>query len=115
MSPEEKAIDLEQANQRLSTMGLGTSSAEAKPVRAKRSDAGVPRKPKAVEQPQASAGVLTTAQRDRILELVNEKERRNLEQEAAVAHAEQCDLALANADKELYSYLDSLTGAGGSN
>ena len=94
MSPEEKSIDLEQANQRLASMGL---SATDKPVRAKRCDKGKPRKP--APEPQAQTGALDDTQADKLCDLLDDvvqaeraywdaEENRNLAMIAYNAHVE---------------------------
>ena len=82
---------------------------EAKPPKKRRSDAGVPRKPRTQPSEQAP-GVLTREQANKLVELIEEKERRHVVYEAAQTHAEKCDKALASADEDLAHYIDSLTG-----
>ena len=69
---------------------------EAKPPKKRRSDAGVPRKPRTQPSEQAP-GVLTREQANKLVELIEEKERRHVAYEAAQTHAEKCDKALASA------------------
>lgn len=85
----------------------------AKPARAPRKDKGVPRKPKTVEQPAASAGVLTTEQVSRIFDLNDSVEMALVrEAEHLARHADAVEHR-KSMERQRKAYLDSLTGAGG--
>ena len=105
MSPEEKAIDLEQANHRLSTMGLGTSNTEAKPARAKRSDAGKPR----VKPAEAAPGAITREQAQRLADLIASKESRRVEWDAILEGAKFREEQFTAACVELDDFIASIT------
>jgi len=89
--------------------GDANEQAAAKPVRAKRSDAGVPRKkPEAAPEP-VPQGKLTCDQAARLVDLIQTKETRRTEWDSAVDHAQQCTEAYVAAGTELDDYLNEIT------
>lgn len=85
----------------------------AKPARAPRKDKGVPRKPKTVEQPAASAGLLSNVQASRLKDLINSVNICREEYAAAQDTADAKQDRWTEMQAELDVYILGLTGAGG--
>lgn len=77
-------------------------------IRKDRADAG--QKRVATPEPPAPAtGKLTKEQRARLVDLIQSKDTRYVQFEAAQTRADECDKAFATAQEELDAFIDSLT------
>jgi len=116
VTDEEARIDVEGRQAKLAQIlsegadaaGMGLLSLPPKPTRKPRSDKGVPKK-KPAAAPTAQ-GVLSAAQVARLRDLIETKERRSLEADAASAHFSECDKALVAVVVDLNDYLNELAG-----
>ena len=97
MSPEE----LKQRQAQVAAL-----TATPKPAKKPRSDKGVPRK---VVQPVAQAGALTVAQRDELLELIQDRDTKRVELDTAQDQVAWAQGRFDEADAAVIAHINALT------
>ena len=81
---------------------------EAKPPKKRRSDAGVPRKPRTQPSEQAP-GVLTREQRDKLGKAIHHREQCRIAWDVAKSECDAAEEAFRQAEEWLDKYLDGIT------